>query len=68
MLTAAEYLLICSDALKVHGIVDMTGIEHDIGKTCARIKIGQQLSKRPAVCLRAIVEEWEPSRIVRELY
>lgn len=66
--TPADLLLIHADAISAGGITDMTGYTGDAGVLASRIRMGQLLRKRPGLCLRALVEEWDKERIVRELY
>lgn len=67
-LSAADDLLIHADAIRGLGIVDPSGFKGDVGQLASKILIGMALRKRPALCLRALVEEWDMQRIIRELY
>jgi len=66
--TAAESYLLHAEALRSPGVLDLSGYSGDVGKLAARIVLSRALELRPSMALRAIVEEWGPDRIVREIY
>lgn len=68
--SCAEYLLENEDAVLfgASGILILSNYHEDFSVAFARIRLAQELRRRPDIALRAMMEDWGALRIVRELY
>lgn len=72
MITIAERLLSIVESTgppKCGTSIDCSGMtQEQIDLGIARFKLGLDLSKKPILVFKSIVEDWDMERIVRELY